>query len=197
VGLSTGPFWLANDQLQRRLARRAADDRLSGTEQGPPRQLATSSEWAELEDLWSRRYELLRALRSVPRTLCHGDFHRANLIETGPNETVVVDWGQLGTACPGEAIAQLVLSISWMTTSARRLRAAERLVVGAYLESMAGAVAAVDVQLAYLIAIILGYLSRLRWAVRHDGLTDSLSWWRLTCAWIVSQNRRLNHLLPR
>lgn len=59
--------------------------------------------------LWSARHTLLAALSHVPRVLSHGDFHRENLRADG-SDTVVLDWGTLGSAPVGADLAHLALS---------------------------------------------------------------------------------------
>jgi hypothetical protein len=62
--------------------------------------------------LWREREAFCRALARLPRTLCHMDFFRLNLLavrsRSGADETVGVDWAFLGTAPVGDELAPLV-----------------------------------------------------------------------------------------
>jgi len=67
-----------------------------------------------LRAVWARRYDLLDVLDALPRTLCHGDSHRDNLIAAGVKgereRTVAVDWGTAGAGPVGADLAELALS---------------------------------------------------------------------------------------
>jgi hypothetical protein len=62
--------------------------------------------------LWREREVFYAALARLPRTLCHLDFFRLNLLAVrspnGADETVAVDWAFLGTAVVGDELAPLV-----------------------------------------------------------------------------------------
>ncbi|HZG90987.1 MAG TPA: aminoglycoside phosphotransferase family protein [Pseudonocardia sp.] len=55
---------------------------------GDPRFAAT----ADALDRWRTDSRIAAALDVLPRTLCHGDPHRGNLL-AGPDGTVLIDWG--------------------------------------------------------------------------------------------------------
>ena len=63
---------------------------------------------AAVQDAWAAVPALLAALDGVPRTLCHHDFHSANLFEDGDDTTAVVDWAFVGDGAIGEDAATLV-----------------------------------------------------------------------------------------
>jgi aminoglycoside phosphotransferase (APT) family kinase protein len=88
--------WLVNDQLVQRLA-------------------VTELDWSAVDadrraaTLWEERSRLLDRLDGVTRVLSHGDFGTGNLLHCG-DDTVVLDWGTLGSAAVGSDLAYLALS---------------------------------------------------------------------------------------
>jgi hypothetical protein len=97
--------WLAGHQLAQRLA--VGDLDWAAVDGG-----------ARLAAVWSRRREMLAALRAVPEVLSHGDFHIGHLVAadgtandaTADNLTVVLDWATLGAGPVGADLAHLALS---------------------------------------------------------------------------------------
>lgn len=68
---------------------------------------------AEIERLWTERETFLAALDRLPRTLCHHDAFRRNLLHrTGPDgeELVAIDWAYAGLGAVGEELGQLVVA---------------------------------------------------------------------------------------
>jgi Ser/Thr protein kinase RdoA (MazF antagonist) len=65
--------------------------------------------------LHANRELWLTALERCPRTLCHHDAHRGNLFawrtRSGLDQTVAIDWAQVGTGAVGEDLVQLVMSL--------------------------------------------------------------------------------------
>lgn len=63
-------------------------------------------------NLWSKREQLLQQLDRLPRSLCHHDAFRRNLLTkpglNGGEQTVGIDWQIVGTGAIGEEIAPLV-----------------------------------------------------------------------------------------
>jgi aminoglycoside phosphotransferase (APT) family kinase protein len=88
--------WLAGDQLAQRLAVSDLD-------------WAAVDADARLVSIWSRRRDLLGALRSVPKVLSHGDFHIGHLV-AADEATMVLDWATLGVSPVGADLAHLALS---------------------------------------------------------------------------------------
>jgi hypothetical protein len=81
---------------------------------GPPllRQLYPPPIIVELGRLWEERERFLAALDRLPRTFCHQDAFRRNLlIRAGPKaeEIVAVDWAYSGHGAVGEELVPLVL----------------------------------------------------------------------------------------
>lgn len=68
--------------------------------------------------LWNERDRLLATIESLPQTLCHLDLWPPNLFHrttpAGLNQTVLIDWSQVGYGAAGEDIANLVLDSIWM-----------------------------------------------------------------------------------
>ena len=58
--------------------------------------------------LWADAERLISAVERLPRTLAHLDSHRRNLFWSG-GRVVVIDWGLLGLAAPGEEIASTLV----------------------------------------------------------------------------------------
>jgi hypothetical protein len=89
------------------LERRADSD-------GPPllRQLYPPPIIVELRRLWEERERFLAALDRLPRTFCHHDAFRRNLLHrVGPEgeELVAVDWAYAGHGAVGEEVVPLVV----------------------------------------------------------------------------------------
>ena len=81
---------------------------------GPPllRQLYPPPVVTGLRRLWDERERFLAALDRLPRTFCHHDAFRRNLlVQQGPEEELVaLDWTQAGHGAVGEELAQLVVA---------------------------------------------------------------------------------------
>lgn len=88
--------WLAGHQLAQRLAVTELD--WSAVDADP-----------RLASIWSRRHDLLAALRSAPEVVSHGDFHIGHLI-AADEATMVLDWATLGVSPVGADLAHLGLS---------------------------------------------------------------------------------------
>jgi hypothetical protein len=77
------------------------------------RQLYPSPVVSEIKRLWTERERFLAALDGLPRTLCHQDAFRRNLLHrAGPEgeELVAVDWAYAGHGAVGEELGQLVVA---------------------------------------------------------------------------------------
>ena len=88
-------------------------ERLASTDGFPLLQrLYPPSVITELRRLWEERESFLAALDRLPRTLCHHDAFRRNLLSrAGPEgeALVAVDWAYMGHGAVGEELVPLVL----------------------------------------------------------------------------------------
>ena len=89
-------------------------ERLAGPG-GPPllRRLYPPPVVAEITRLWTERERFLAALDRLPRTFCHHDAFRRNLLHrAGPEgeDLVAVDWAYAGHGAVGEELGQLVVA---------------------------------------------------------------------------------------
>lgn len=128
--------WLAGHQLAQRVA--VTDLDWSAVDADP-----------RLASIWSRRHDLLAALRTVPGVLSHGDFHIEHLVAGGA-VTTVLDWATLGVGPVGADLAHLALSTL------------EDLVAD-YLSGMAGRFDADAVRVGYAATLALTASSRVHW----------------------------------
>jgi hypothetical protein len=89
-------------------------ERLAGPGASPlMRQLYLSPVVSEITRLWTERERFLAALDRLPRTLCHQDAFRRNLLHrAGPEgeELVAVDWAYASHGAVGEELGQLVVA---------------------------------------------------------------------------------------
>ena len=77
------------------------------------RQLYPSPVIIEIKRLWTEREHFLTALDRLPRTFCHHDAFRRNLLlRAAPEgeELVAVDWAYAGHGAVGEDLGQLVVA---------------------------------------------------------------------------------------
>jgi hypothetical protein len=133
--------WLAGHQLAQRVAVSDLD-------------WAAVDADARLASIWSRRHELLDALRPVPRVLSHGDYHIGHLVAAGAT-TVVLDWATLGVAPIGADLAHLALSVR------------DDLVTD-YLAELNNRFDARTVHLGYRATLALIGASRVHWMLSHE-----------------------------
>ena len=89
-------------------------ERLAGPDASPlVRQLYPSPVVTEIKRLWMERERFLVGLDRLPRTFCHHDAFRRNLlIRVGPvgEELVALDWAYAGHGAVGEELGQLVVA---------------------------------------------------------------------------------------
>ncbi len=89
-------------------------ERLAGPDAAPlVRQLYPPPIVVELKRLWTEREHFLAALDRLPRTFCHHDAFRRNLLLRAGSEgeeLVAVDWAYAGHGAVGEELAQLVVA---------------------------------------------------------------------------------------
>ena len=91
--------------------------------------------------IWQQRFTLLATVEQLPQTLCHLDVWPPNLFaRQTPDEqdqTVFLDWSQVGLGAYGEDIANLVLDSVWMLkVDVALLTEFERLVWDGYLTGL-------------------------------------------------------------
>jgi hypothetical protein len=97
-----------------------------------PADAATTVAW-----LWQERDALIARVERAPRTLCHFDLWPRNLFsrsnaQTG-DETVLLDWSQVGIGGLAEDCANLVCDSVWMqTVDGQALPAFERAILAGY-----------------------------------------------------------------
>jgi hypothetical protein len=89
-------------------------ERLAGPGASPlARQLYPSPVVSEFTQLWTERERFLAALDQLPRTFCHHDAFRRNLLHRAGSEgeeLVAVDWAYTGHGAVGEELGQLVVA---------------------------------------------------------------------------------------
>jgi len=106
--------------------------------------------------------ERIRRLATFPIVPLHHDLVRSNLFSLGPDETVAIDWENVGRGPLGVDLAPLVIgSVRRGEASADDLEAIEASVLTSYVESLreAGVDREADVRSAYALAV------GLRWHV--------------------------------
>jgi hypothetical protein len=63
--------------------------------------------------LWDERETFFQVLEHLPQTICHNDVFRRNLFlrrtAGGPEQTVAIDWANLGWGAIGEEVATMVV----------------------------------------------------------------------------------------
>lgn len=115
--------------------------------------------------LWHDRYDFLALLHTLPRTFCHLDAFRRNLIfrtrPDGRQEMIAIDCGYAGIAAIGEEIAPLVAATLFFGEfPAQSAQLLEDAVLGAYVEGLHDAGWRGDAELVrtgYVIAVALRY----------------------------------------
>jgi hypothetical protein len=104
------------------------------------RRAASPSMIERIRAFHADRARLLDALAQLPRTLCHLDAWRSNLMARDSDritETVAIDWSLLGIAPPGQEIAVFVTGARvWLSLRPDDAAALGDLSVRAYLEGL-------------------------------------------------------------
>jgi hypothetical protein len=89
-------------------------ERLAGSGSPPlMRRLYPPPAAAEVRRLWDERESVFAVLDRLPRTLCHHDAFRRNLLNRGGpggEELVALDWAFVGHGAVGEELAPLVMA---------------------------------------------------------------------------------------
>ncbi|MEP7190106.1 MAG: hypothetical protein ABI901_13015 [Roseiflexaceae bacterium] len=91
--------------------------------------------------IWQQRFTFLATVEQLPQTVCHLDVWPPNLFARqtpdGQDQTVFLDWSQIGLGAYGEDIANLVLDSVWMLKiDSAMLTEFERLVWDGYLTGL-------------------------------------------------------------
>ena len=94
--------------------------------------------------LWEERDTFLEALDRLPKTFCHLDAHRRNLLtrrnEGGEIETVAIDWAFSGIEAIGsELLSPVATTLHFLDVELERTRELEEIVFEGYLEGLADA----------------------------------------------------------
>lgn len=121
--------------------------------------------------LWNERMIFLAALNELPKTLCHLDAQRSNLVartKDGIDQTVGIDWGRPGIGCLGIEIAQFAVNFrSVRDVDFDQLQALNDLVFEQYLAGLRDVGWEGDAKI-----LRLGYTAS---AALQNGLSDILS----------------------
>jgi hypothetical protein len=96
---------------------------------------------ARIRNLWAQREQLLAALDRLPRTFCHFDTYRRNLMirrnHLGKSETVAIDWAAAGTGGVGVELSALIgAGVTMYEISARELKEYEAVVFSGYMAGL-------------------------------------------------------------
>jgi hypothetical protein len=91
--------------------------------------------------LWTDRHSFLRALDSLPKTFCHHDAFRRNLIgrtrDSGVAQTVAFDWAVAGTGAIGEEISNLIFtSLAWLDVDFAEAGDLQEGVISGYIDGL-------------------------------------------------------------
>lgn len=91
--------------------------------------------------LWGERDQLLSVLDRLPRTLCHHDAFRRNLIARDDadrrSQTVAVDWSMLGPGVVGEELVALFqASLRFVAIDFERIAELDGLIFGGYMDGL-------------------------------------------------------------
>jgi hypothetical protein len=91
--------------------------------------------------LWAARERFLAVLDRLPRSLCHHDAFRRNLIawrgQDGREQTVALDWAMAGTGVIGEEITQLfAASLRFVAVDLARIPDLDAIIFAGYLDGL-------------------------------------------------------------
>jgi hypothetical protein len=90
---------------------------------------------ARLPQFWSNRHALLEALERMPRTLCHQDAWRGNMM-AADNELVVIDWSYAGRSVIGTDLGDLAVAGYGLIETEISLAAIDEAVFESYLDGL-------------------------------------------------------------
>ena len=136
-----------------------------------------------LQSIWHERATYMQVLRTLPKTLCHIDAFRRNILhrQQGP---VLIDWAAAGNGALGEELVALVaVSAYHEGLSYAEAAQLDRVVFAAYLEGLAASGwrgEAKQVRLGYTCAMVLRGLAGVKQDIDlltepacHQGLLDN------------------------
>jgi hypothetical protein len=91
--------------------------------------------------LWGEQAAFLEALDRLPRSLCHHDAFRRNLMARsgldGQDQTIAIDWAIMGTGTIGEEIATLVgMSLRYLEVDGSQAETLDDIVFEEYLRGL-------------------------------------------------------------
>ena len=91
--------------------------------------------------LWTERAVFLQVLGRLPRSLCHHDAFRRNLLaRSGPDgqeQTVAIDWAIMGTGAVGEEIATLAgMTLRYLDVDGSQAKDLDAIVFDGYLNGL-------------------------------------------------------------
>ena len=100
-----------------------------------------SSEMQRLLRLWAEREPLLTALERLPRTFCHRDAFRRNLIARrtpgGGDQTIAIDWAFAGDGAIGEDVVPLITaSVEFFEVEFADAQELEAMVLDSYTQGL-------------------------------------------------------------
>lgn len=94
---------------------------------------------ARIEAIWRERATFIKALGALPKTLCHIDAFRRNILHRR-QDVLLIDWAMVGHAALGEELVSLVaVSVYHERLSAADARHLDRVVFAGYLDGLAEA----------------------------------------------------------
>ncbi len=94
---------------------------------------------ARIQAIWRERATFIKALSALPKTLCHIDAFRRNILHRR-QEVVLIDWAMVGHAALGEELVSLVaVSAYHERLSPDDARQLDRVVFAGYLDGLAEA----------------------------------------------------------
>lgn len=94
-----------------------------------------------IQQLWADQDRLLAGFDRLPKSLCHLDAYRGNLLTRrgidGREQTVAIDWSIAGIGAIGEEIAPLfVQSLQYFEVDMKQMRKLDKLVFEGYLTGL-------------------------------------------------------------
>lgn len=92
--------------------------------------------WQRIDEIWRNRQRYIEALGQLPKTFCHIDAFRRNILHL-QNDIVLLDWAVPGTAALGEDLVSLVaVSLHYSGFSASYARKLDNTVFDGYVTGL-------------------------------------------------------------